>query len=275
MAGTVVLSSQRSEGAVRKARILATADASDGSFPTKTLRALGIHIDGYLIGISTNPGSTAPTDNYDITLLDEDGEDRLAGAGANRDTSTTEYAAVGRACSPDDTLTLTITGNSVNSATIEIILWWTTGSSVTVSGTAFVSDVTAQGKLDTIITLLGTSTATQVWKVYANTSATLTGQAIWTPASGKKIAVTNLSVVARGTTAGLLTLWFGASGDTTYTSGTDQPVFIGSFAPSATSYPGALLPLSTPILCGNADYILRATTSANLDFDLVVYGYEY
>ncbi|MGD9889705.1 MAG: hypothetical protein AB7R89_25720 [Dehalococcoidia bacterium] len=39
----------------------------------------------------TDPdGTDAPTDNYDIEILDEDGYDVLAGAGANRDTANTE-----------------------------------------------------------------------------------------------------------------------------------------------------------------------------------------
>lgn len=38
----------------------------------------------------TNPGTTAPESNYDITITDEDSLDILNGAGANRHTSTTE-----------------------------------------------------------------------------------------------------------------------------------------------------------------------------------------
>lgn len=45
---------------------------------------------GWLVKIVTDPGSTAPTDNYDITLVDENGIDALAGAGADRDTANTE-----------------------------------------------------------------------------------------------------------------------------------------------------------------------------------------
>lgn len=45
---------------------------------------------GYLIKLVTDPGSTAPTDDYDITLVDENSIDALAGAGANRDTANTE-----------------------------------------------------------------------------------------------------------------------------------------------------------------------------------------
>lgn len=48
--------------------------------------------DGDLIGLTTDPdGTSAPTDNYDITITDSDGRDVLLGAGANRDTATTEH----------------------------------------------------------------------------------------------------------------------------------------------------------------------------------------
>lgn len=38
----------------------------------------------------TDPGSPAPTDNYDLTLLDAYGVDVLGGEGANRDTVNSE-----------------------------------------------------------------------------------------------------------------------------------------------------------------------------------------
>lgn len=47
-------------------------------------------IHGHDVAITTNPGSPAPTDNYDITLTDEDGLDVLNGKAANRDTANTE-----------------------------------------------------------------------------------------------------------------------------------------------------------------------------------------
>lgn len=45
---------------------------------------------GEVVRLITNPGSTAPTDNYDVTILDDDGYDVLMGAGADRDTANTE-----------------------------------------------------------------------------------------------------------------------------------------------------------------------------------------
>ncbi len=47
-------------------------------------------MDGAIMRMVTNPGGTAPTDDYDITLVDADGVDLLAGEGSNRDTSTSE-----------------------------------------------------------------------------------------------------------------------------------------------------------------------------------------
>jgi len=44
--------------------------------------------------IVTDPGATAPTDDYDITLTDSDGYDLLDGSGVNLDTSVTEIRAI-------------------------------------------------------------------------------------------------------------------------------------------------------------------------------------
>jgi hypothetical protein len=80
-------------------------------------------IDGYVIQVVTNPGTTTPTDNYDITLINSDGADIMGTALTNRDTANSEIAIP----KPDGTnfvdawvsglLTLTITGNSVPDAT--------------------------------------------------------------------------------------------------------------------------------------------------------------
>lgn len=49
--------------------------------------------DGKLVGFTTDPGATAPTDNYDITIVDADGYDVLLGQGTDRDTANTEHVA--------------------------------------------------------------------------------------------------------------------------------------------------------------------------------------
>lgn len=99
-------------------------DASDGSVPT-----LAIPMSGFVKKVVTNPGSTAPTANYDIALGDPEDSalDALGAALQNRHTSNTEQVYPLLAGAPGTvsstpvflagTYTLAITNNSVNSAT--------------------------------------------------------------------------------------------------------------------------------------------------------------
>ena len=48
---------------------------------------------GIIVSATTVPSVTAPTDDYDIVILDEDLADVMQGALANRDTANTEVAA--------------------------------------------------------------------------------------------------------------------------------------------------------------------------------------
>ncbi len=99
-----------------------TADAADGSVPAT---ASTWPISGYIVKVITNPGATAPTDNYDITLTNSDGIDVVHGALANRDTSTSEEivpvpsdnVTIYGGSAVAGVITLNITNNSVNSAT--------------------------------------------------------------------------------------------------------------------------------------------------------------
>ena len=127
MAGTVVLTSQRAEGAVRTAVITCTADGGDATVPATTLRKLGVNIEGVLQAIQLNPGAVGPTDDYDVTLVDGDGIDRLNSVALNRDITNSERVAITGATivSPDETLTLTIANNAVNNAVVVITLYWT------------------------------------------------------------------------------------------------------------------------------------------------------
>lgn len=70
----------------------------------------------WITKIVTNPGTTGPTANYDITLIDSDGADLADGAVTNRSATATEQEAMA-AQIPSDGFTLTFAGNSVNSAT--------------------------------------------------------------------------------------------------------------------------------------------------------------
>lgn len=108
-----------------------------------------------------------------------------------------------------------------------------------------------------------------------NVTTTQTGTDVWSPASGKRIAVTSLVIGSYGTTAARVILWFGDNADTTFTAGTDQQLFAASFAPSATAKPGAVYCPRTPIFCTVADRELHLTTDAGISLDITVEGYEY
>tara|TARA_R100001530_G_scaffold134471_2_gene109397 strand:+ start:974 stop:1372 length:399 start_codon:yes stop_codon:yes gene_type:complete len=118
-------------GNIRKIVLDCVCDSTNGSFAADELTT---KFEGRLLDLETNPGSTAPTDNYDIVLDDAGGHDVLEGVGANRHTTTTQKAAIvysGTGTHPTvdetDTLSLVITNNSVNSAIIQITLYYALG----------------------------------------------------------------------------------------------------------------------------------------------------
>jgi len=103
----------------KKITVSWTADAADGSLPNNLDLAMG----GLVLKVVTNPGATAPTDNYDIACGDPNDStlDVFATTLNNRDTANTEqvYPVVSGATAPVyvSHCTLQITNNSVNSAT--------------------------------------------------------------------------------------------------------------------------------------------------------------
>jgi hypothetical protein len=118
----------------------------------------------------------------------------------------------------------------------------------------------------------------QIWKNAAFTTAQ-TGAALWTPAAGKKIAITHLVFSWSEYLTGKAIIWFGGAADTTYTAGTDQLVMVASLfvdaAPTASLSPTIVLAPSVPIYCATADFILRLTTTTATDCDVAMYGYEF
>jgi len=150
---------------------------------------------------------------------------------------------------------------------------------VSISGTASVVDSAAGALLTAIKALLGDSLATQLYADVGPYTSSQTGTVLWTPASGKKIALTHIFLTSSGTDVGKARLWFAPNGVTAYVAGTHQTVIVMNFGPNSTtdaeSYPGMPLALPNPIVAANADYRLAITTTgAGLDIEGVVYGYE-
>lgn len=123
MAGTVSMELDRI-GIAMVLNITWTASSTDGTVPStaipanmaKTLKGMSITLG------TTNPGTTAPTEGYSITLTDLDGIDVFGGMLALRSAATSEQVLPaltgnnGRRV-VDGNLTFALTGNAVNSAT--------------------------------------------------------------------------------------------------------------------------------------------------------------
>jgi hypothetical protein len=87
MAGSVTITYSETRPGIKSVTWAWTSDASGDVSGTDT-KAL----TGEAVRFVTNPGATAPTDNYDIVVNDADGADIAAGCLANRDTANTEQA---------------------------------------------------------------------------------------------------------------------------------------------------------------------------------------
>ena len=133
MAGTITEALTSGRPPVKVITLTCTADSSDGSYPATALSNIPHgEIGGRLLQIATDPGSTAPQANYDITVTEAGGADLLLGVGANRHTSSSEVAIIesngaSAVYAGTDTLTLNIANNNVNSAGITIKIYYTEG----------------------------------------------------------------------------------------------------------------------------------------------------
>lgn len=115
MAGTVTTTRipivSQSGVYTEKVQIDWTSDASGNADAT-------VNLHGFLIKVVTDPGSAAPTDNYDVTLV-SDGVDQLASLLVDRDTANSElvYPVASNASTPiflagDHTFTIANAGNA-------------------------------------------------------------------------------------------------------------------------------------------------------------------
>lgn len=108
-------------GSVKKLVFAWTSDAS-GDASIETTKPY----EGEILGLTTIPagGGAAPTDNYDVTLLDADGHNVLLGAGADRDTANTEHvarASLAAVCRSKLTLVVANAGNAKQGTAIVYI----------------------------------------------------------------------------------------------------------------------------------------------------------
>lgn len=138
MAGSASTITYDETGPIKKILIDWTSDDTTGAVTATTKK-----ISGTLLKVITDPGTAAPTANYDIAITDEESVDVLSGLGgtggtapslANRHTSTTEVVhlvAEDSVTNPlpgsqpvvCDVLSVAVT-NAGNSKTGQIIIYW-------------------------------------------------------------------------------------------------------------------------------------------------------
>lgn len=120
MAGTVTIDYGSSSGSIRSVTWSWLTDASGDANGVAT-----VPLSGQALRFSTNPGSAAPTDDWDAVVNDKDGVDVAAGVLANRDTSNSEqaYPAANTYHAFDGTLTLVVT-NGGNAKTGTITMYY-------------------------------------------------------------------------------------------------------------------------------------------------------
>ena len=94
MAGSVTITYSSHE-TIKYVQWAWTSDASGDVSGTDT-----VVVSGVALRWATNPGSSAPTDDYDIVVNDEDGIDVANGGLGNRDTSDSEHFIPGGDADP-------------------------------------------------------------------------------------------------------------------------------------------------------------------------------
>ena len=113
-------------GGIHKLEISWTAhtDGTYTSFPTRA-------INGVIMGVLTDPGSTAPQTLYDITLKNTYGLDIMGGALADRSATVTEYIEpynatqnTYRSMPNHGALTLAISNIVTNAGTGKVVIYY-------------------------------------------------------------------------------------------------------------------------------------------------------
>lgn len=119
MAGSSVTITRKKLGDVVKLKFAWVSDDAAGNVTSaSTGNITPFEVTGVPMRLTTVPsgGGTAPTDKYDITIVDEDGVDVLNGLGADRSATLTQHKANtdGLVLCAANNLTLTVAnaGNS-------------------------------------------------------------------------------------------------------------------------------------------------------------------
>jgi len=127
-AGTIASWSDKRVGGgrsnMRLLQISYVTDSGAGTFTCVT----DWEIRGWIHEVETDPGATAPDDNYGVTIKNDNGRDIMGGALANRDETNSEMVkpivdSVWQKARSQGLLTIAVT-SAGNSRTAEILIYY-------------------------------------------------------------------------------------------------------------------------------------------------------
>lgn len=117
-----------------------------------------------------------------------------------------------------------------------------------------------------------------IWSVTREYTAAVAGVTLYTPATGKKFVVTDITISTFAQTAGVISLYDAVAATTTLTFTSNAPsspvVFRGSFLPTATSQPGISKSFRIPYVSASSSNVLHLLSSAAISFTITVSGYD-
>src|ERR1051326_7633473 len=103
----------------------------------------------------------------------------------------------------------------------------------------------------------------------------ISGTVVWSPAPNGVINITMARIMAGSATAGMVALYFAASGaPINFVAGTGTCVFQAEMAPSTTAKPGVVIPFGLNPCRGAANDALRLYLSSAMQVYVQVDGYE-
>jgi len=111
-----------------------------------------------------------------------------------------------------------------------------------------------------------------LWHREVASATTLTTLTLYTPPTGRRFAVTDLTVTCGGTTAGIVTIYDAVTA-TAFVNQVTPTIFRGEFAPSVTSRPGFSKNFNVPYYSAAINNSLLITTSAAMTVYVQINGY--
>lgn len=239
--GTTIAADEVTDGTLGSAKVQ-YVKLMDGTLDGTTKAAVGAN--GLAVDVKAMPSTTVTATHLDIRHLNA--TDDIVQLGAST-------AAIGKLAAND--------GVDIGNVDVASLPSLPTGSNAI--GKLAANSGVDIGDVDVLSLPALTVDKGIQWSHYSNEYTTTQTSTDLVALSGStKFYIGRLTIGTGGTTAGLVTVYFGTGA---YSAGTSKTVFRGNFAPSSTVYPGVVIGNgSAPFCISAAGDALKITTSAGI-----------